>query len=566
MPANGTAARSLTLMSTNSAVAGVDETGQVTAVGAGAAQVVVSADGLEATVDVEVQQAVATLTVTPESHTLVERDETVQFTADVRDENGQLIPDVPVTWSSSDPEVASIDGSGLATAHKSGAVEITADVEGGSAGPAGVAGVSVVAMLVVDLPPATVTVEPTFHLFTALGLSVRFKATVMDAGGALLDDPVSWSSTASGVASVDSDGQVTAVGSGRAEIEAAAGEVKGSADVTVFQEVEQLTIDPTEFVLSVGEQADLMVSALDAQGQPVTGVEILWQSGDGAVASVVPSGSNKATVTGVGGGTTTIRAVSRSGKAAEAAVLVLGGGGDGDFIVMADINLFSDSRYDLLIRNLSENGERQRVVWYEGHDALLSLSTSHGPYAAGYIENTLDMTLHVVTDNELGFLEDINPEEVASLWLVSPQASFTEEELTLLLAYMEGGGRVIIIGENSGSGFDATNARQQELIFALGSDMVFTDGCINGLALPVIEDPITRDMTSLQMRCSSTYTNLGEADQALFQYDGQIVIARVGIGTRRPLPTLRVAPSVSVPTIPGYDPTLGPPPGSGSER
>ena len=73
----------------------------------------------------------AAVTVTPASVTLTAIGATIQLAAEVRDQNGQVMAGAAVTWSSSDPSVASMDASGLVTAVSDGSTTVTA-----SSGPA----------------------------------------------------------------------------------------------------------------------------------------------------------------------------------------------------------------------------------------------------------------------------------------------------------------------------------------------------------------------------------------------------------------------------------------------
>ena len=543
----------LSWRSTNTSVATVDGTGQVTAVGNGTARVIVSGDGLEASADVHVVQTVASLSISPESHTLRAKDETVQFDADVRDSNDQPVLGAQVSWSSSDPEVASIDQTGLATAHKSGSAEITAEVADGGAGAARApAAVMASANLLVDLPPAAISLEPEEIIFTALGESRQARATVMDAGGTTLDDPVTWGSSDAGVVSVSTEGEVVAVGNGSASVTATAGPATASLNVTVTQLVDRITVDPTELTLLRGEMGELTAYPLDFLGNPIASPEILWRSSDGAVAQVVPSGANTALVTGVGGGSTVIRAISNS-RAAEALVTVIGGGGDGsELIVAADIDLFSiaspwvESGNQQLATNLTLNGERSRVVWFIGHGSYYGSEAQARSYwspLANHIENTLGMTLDVIGDNELGLLAAIPPEDVAVVWVPMPSVHFSELELDQIQAYLAGGGRIVLFAEHAG--FPQVNAVVTSVLYRLGSDMSITGDFLVGNALPVVEDPITAGVDAVYNNASSWFT-LGDTDLGLFENAGKVVIFRAGLGDRRldgDLPSVTAEPA-----------------------
>lgn len=111
----------------NTAVAQIDATGMVRGVGEGSAVVEVEARG---------ELATATITVTPDNgQTLtvsptaanVFVDATQRFSATLRDRNGDVIPSSP-EWSSTNPGIATVDGSGLARGKAVGSATIQARV------------------------------------------------------------------------------------------------------------------------------------------------------------------------------------------------------------------------------------------------------------------------------------------------------------------------------------------------------------------------------------------------------------------------------------------------------
>ena len=81
---------------------------------------------------------------------------------------------------------------------------------------------------------ASMEVSPSMAELTALGATVQLNAEVRDQSGRPMDgEPVGWLSSDTLVATVDSQGLVTAVGKGAATITASAGAASGSAIVTV---------------------------------------------------------------------------------------------------------------------------------------------------------------------------------------------------------------------------------------------------------------------------------------------------------------------------------------------
>jgi hypothetical protein len=73
---------------------------------------------------------VAEIIITPDASVIQFLGSTEQFSARVVDTKGSVMTGVTLTWSSSDPSVASVDQTGRATALAEGSVQITASAEG----------------------------------------------------------------------------------------------------------------------------------------------------------------------------------------------------------------------------------------------------------------------------------------------------------------------------------------------------------------------------------------------------------------------------------------------------
>jgi len=141
--------------SNETSVAGVDATGLVTAGGEGVAVISATAGGVTGTAVVVVTHVppVPTTVVVSPASANPERGATTQFSAEVFDQFGTLMPEYPVTWFSTNACVASVTAEGLGTAHGGGTTTIRATagtatgtsnvvVPGGAAGiPATVAGI-----------------------------------------------------------------------------------------------------------------------------------------------------------------------------------------------------------------------------------------------------------------------------------------------------------------------------------------------------------------------------------------------------------------------------------------
>ncbi|MDE2805536.1 MAG: Ig-like domain-containing protein [Gemmatimonadota bacterium] len=167
-----------------------------------------------------------TVTVTPASTELTALGETVQLSAEVRDQNGRTMSGATVAWASSNPSVAAVDAPGLVTAASNGTATITA-----SAGSAsGSAGISVEqAVSAVRVAPETVILE--------VGDTVRLEATALDArDNAVPGVEFEWSSSDPTVATVDSAGLVRAASVGAATVNAASGAWQASSSAAVLSD------------------------------------------------------------------------------------------------------------------------------------------------------------------------------------------------------------------------------------------------------------------------------------------------------------------------------------------
>ena len=167
-----------------------------------------------------------------------------------------------------------------------------------------------------DTPrPATVAVTPASAVLSALGATVQLQAEVRDQNGEVLTDiSVAWASDSPQVATVDGSGLVTAVAEGSATITASAGEATGTAEVTVAQSPDSVSVAPKEATLAaVGDTLRLTAAAFDANGHAVEAAEFSWESGDDAVATV--DGSGLVTAAGDGSATITASAGEATGTA-----------------------------------------------------------------------------------------------------------------------------------------------------------------------------------------------------------------------------------------------------------
>ena len=205
----------------------------------------------------------SSITVTPASATLTAIGQTVHLNAGVVDRNGKTIAGASVTWSSSNASVASVGPTGLVTAHKVGSTTITATSSG----------VSGQAIVKVETPVVTsIILSVADTLLTALGQTKRMNASVRDQNGRPLSGiNLTWSSSDTTVASVDSTGLVTAIGNGETDIMASAGSSVGTLRLKVMQWAGRFTVSPTLITMAVGTTYQLTSTVFDANGHVIVG-------------------------------------------------------------------------------------------------------------------------------------------------------------------------------------------------------------------------------------------------------------------------------------------------------
>lgn len=206
---------------------------------------------------------VASVEVTPAAITLVQH-QTHTFVASPRTSSGVPVTGRAVTWSSSDPGVATVAADGKVTAVSPGTTRITARVDGVS-GSSDLT-VSAVPVDLVELLPKATTV--------VIGSTVQLTATVFDAdGGVLTGRPLTWSSSEVLIATVSDNGLVTTHGVGQVTITASVEGKSGAATITVgprpAAKLGFLT-PPSDAVAGVAIAPAVRVAIQDATGATVT--------------------------------------------------------------------------------------------------------------------------------------------------------------------------------------------------------------------------------------------------------------------------------------------------------
>ncbi|HYR13021.1 MAG TPA: Ig-like domain-containing protein, partial [Mycobacterium sp.] len=243
--------------------------------------------------------AVASVTVSPATANL-HIGQTVQLTATPKNAAGTILTGRTVTWTSSNPSVATVSPSGQVTGVTPGSASITATSEGKSGSTT---------ITVTTIPVASVAISPATANIR-VRQTVQLTATPKDsAGGTLAGRTVMWASGDTSIVIVSPTGLVTGVAPGTAPITTMSEGKNSSATITVtLVPVASVAISPATASLQVGQTVQLAATPTDSAGSTLTGRTVSWTSSNTSVATVNPSGL----VTAVVPGSATITATSEA--------------------------------------------------------------------------------------------------------------------------------------------------------------------------------------------------------------------------------------------------------------
>ena len=304
--------RGVTFESSNTAVATVSASGLITAKGPGSATITVTAkdsSGKKATCTVTVTQPVKGVTVSPSS-VVIQKDNVQKLTASVVPENAT---NKKLIYKSSNETVAVVSNDGIITARSEGWATITVCSEENQA----IYGTCTVK---VGLPVyvTKITLDTTNVTMWA-GATRQLGVSIEPANADI--KTVTYGSSNPDVATVSSNGLITAKKKGTATITVTATDGSGksaSCAVIVKQPVTGIQITPNGFTLVKGDVKDLKanVSPADADNP-----DVIWTSSNTNIAAV----SSKGQVTAVNEGSCVITATCKDNASISASCTIVVG-------------------------------------------------------------------------------------------------------------------------------------------------------------------------------------------------------------------------------------------------
>jgi len=230
--------------------------------------------------------------VTPETAATGESAETDEKVAKAAEK-------LTIEWTSSDESVATVDATGMVVAVSAGEADITASVTDSE--------MSAVCKVTVKVAAKDITVPDNLDVKLNDGNETTVEATVSPADAT--DVKVSYASTDEAVATVDKDGRVQVLQPGECDIVTTLTQegkkvVEKKTHIKAFYEVEGITLDKTEGILTAGNTVTLNATVLPEEIADET--IVTWTSSDEKVATVDENGK----VTAIAAGEATITATA----------------------------------------------------------------------------------------------------------------------------------------------------------------------------------------------------------------------------------------------------------------
>jgi uncharacterized protein YjdB len=318
----------VTWQSSDTTVASVSNTGLVTSIKAGTVTVTASMNSVSGNASVTVTSSVLTaINVGTPSPSLASGG-TEQLTATgVYSDNSTQSLTTQVMWSTSDPTVASVNGTGFLTTLKAGTVTVTATLSS----------VSGTGTVVVNGPTlSSITITPAVFSI-ASGQSKQLSAVGVYSDGTSQDvtSHATWNALSTAYATVSSSGLVTGVSAGSSTITASIGSTTGSATATVSAALlNSILVTPGTASIATGQTQSFTASGIFSDGSTTDITDsVSWNSSAPTFATI-----NAGIATGVSAGSAMITASSGTVTSSPAALTVT-------TAVLTEIDIAPDGQY-----------------------------------------------------------------------------------------------------------------------------------------------------------------------------------------------------------------------------
>ena len=296
-----TAFQDVTWKSSNTKVATVDSSGNVTAVGNGTCKITATTkDGYNKSVssDVTVDIKAESINLDKTSLEITNLGVKEKLKADVSPSFSTI--NRPVKWSSSDTNVAKVDNDGNVTPVGNGTCKITATTTDGTNKTAS-------CDVKVDIKAESIGFSLTSYKITDLAQTPSFTAKILPENTA--NKNVTWKSSDTSIATVSSSGVIKAVSNGTCKITATTKDgtnLSASVDIIVDIKANSVALDKTSMQITSQNSINKLVATVTPTQ---ANQKVSWSSSNGNIAKV----DSKGRVTPVSNGTCKIIATTTDG-------------------------------------------------------------------------------------------------------------------------------------------------------------------------------------------------------------------------------------------------------------
>ena len=345
--------------SSNESVASVNSTGLVNPLSTGTTIIsaVTEDGGFKAQCEVNVTVAVTGIALSQTTASIIE-GESITLIASVVPANAT---NQEVIWESSKPDIATVNN-GHVTGIKVGTSEITATTKEDAKKATCIVTVFPVAVSGVSLNKTSLTLR--------IGETETLVATVMPENAT--DKTVTWSVANSSIATVSSQGEVTALSVGSTTVTATSsdGTKKATCSVSVQPiDVLGISLNKTSLTLHIGETETLVATVMP---ENATDKMVTWSVANSSIATV----SSQGEVTALSVGSTTVTATSSDGtKKATCSVYVQPIDVSGISLNKTSLTLHIGETETLVATVMPENATDKTVTWSVANSSIATVSS-----------------------------------------------------------------------------------------------------------------------------------------------------------------------------------------------
>ena len=351
LPEN-TTDKTITWASDNEAIVKVSADGTVTAVSVGVANITATCGEVSATCEVTVNPVFASGVTLNVQDIILLVGQSDKLTATVLPEN---TTDKTITWSSDNEAIAKVSADGTVTAVSIGVANITATCGEAKA----------TCKVTVNPVPASGVSLNIKDMTLMVGQTDKLTATVLPEN--TTDKTITWKSDSEAIATVSTDGTVTAVSVGVANITATCGEATATCKVTVNPvPASGVNLNVKDMTLLVGQSNKLTATVLP---ENTTDKTITWSSDNEAIVKVSADGTVTAVSVGVANITATCGEATATCK-----VTVNPVPASGVTLNVQDMTLLVGQTDKLTATVLPENTTDKTITWTSDNEAIAKVS------------------------------------------------------------------------------------------------------------------------------------------------------------------------------------------------